>query len=474
MSASATSSTHRSASAWIAERGYRLGPDGYLIQAPVARPSTNGARRDRKQVNSQARQPVRSNASFPNVSNDLRNTGAPVACGLSSGKSAPASKHLLQPVSTAPIAAPINDNEEQNQKRQKSGRAQFRITTPKTKIADDILSLFRKLQAIAGNDQLYAFTLRIDQKLLGGRKDPTNCMQRRIARELKNRLGRDIKFAGVMEWRTDAAGELHLHGAITLALGAEELASEALRVAGGRWRDKQGKARQVDVRPINPQASFGGKFGLEGWALYCSKDTRQTELELNRRRYAIDPQRQYKRAPNIILKSCLQNRRREPVPAPVGTPKTRHRNPYSHRSPYSLTAKPARRSPYSHRSPYAGGITSMAKSQTQRTREYRARIRDKAIALWAERDALKAENADLRRQLAERVGPPALIDPLDKLSPEGRAEFDRLRVIEPFAAMSDLEVLVAINDKFLRSWAKKRLAAEEKAQYAADSEWGMF
>ena len=49
------------------------------------------------------------------------------------------------------------------------------------------------------------------------------------------------------------------------------------------------------------------QFGLDGWALYCADDSRQTELELNRRREALDPQRQYSRAPDIIMRSGLQN-----------------------------------------------------------------------------------------------------------------------------------------------------------------------
>jgi hypothetical protein len=119
----------------------------------------------------------------------------------------------------------------------------------------------------------------------------------------------------------------------------------------------------------------------------------------------------------------------------------------------------------------------VAKSQTQRTNEYRAKIKQERDALKAERDALRDEVADLRCQIAERTDMPEP-SPLDKLSPESRAEFDKRRVVGRFAVMSDMEVLAAISDHALQHWAKKRLAADkvadEKAQYAEDVEWGMF
>ena len=272
------------------------------------RASTTAARRDRKVVKSGARRDARRAPTFPLHPNDLRNTGATGVRGLFSADShissyssltAPHKQH------TAPSTAPLNDNVKQKQKRQKSDAAQNRITTSKVRIAARILDLFRSLQANAGNDRLHAFTLRIHPAIFSGVENPANHMQRIIARRLKEFLGRDVKFVGVMEWRTDDAGELHLHGAILLAPGDERRASEALRAAGGPWRDKQGRARQVDIRPIDSQASFARKSGLEGWALYCTEDSRQTQLELNRRREALDPQQQHFRAPNIILKSGL-------------------------------------------------------------------------------------------------------------------------------------------------------------------------
>lgn len=316
MSASASVSNSpapgRTVLSWITAKGYRYGPDGKLYSPASA------ARRERELVKSNVRRPVRSSAPFPNISNDLRNHGAPFADGLSSRESAPHPKPSistpLQPVSTpSPKRHSINeksqkqhvnDNVERPKKRQKNDVAQKRITSPKSKIADDVLSAFRKLESLAGNDRLHAFTLRIDQKLLENEETPANYMTRRIARELKNRLGRSIPFSGVVEWRTEGRPALHIHGVIPLAPGEEKRASEALRAAGGRWRDKQGRARQVDVRPIDPQLG-----GISGWARYCSKDTRQTQAELSRRRQALDPQQQHHRAPNLILRSGLQDRR---------------------------------------------------------------------------------------------------------------------------------------------------------------------
>jgi hypothetical protein len=71
---------------------------------------------------------------------------------------------------------------------------------------------------------------------------------------------------------------------------------------------------------------------------------------------------------------------------------------------------------------------------------------------------LKIANRELRRQFAERTDTPAPPSPLDLLSPEGRAGFHKLRVTEPFAAMSDVEVLAEVSNRVLTNWAKKRSA----------------
>ena len=88
------------------------------------------------------------------------------------------------------------------------------------------------------------------------------------------------------------------------------------------------------------------------------------------------------------------------------------------------------------------------------------------IELEAERDALRAENVDLKRQRDERTDPPAPPSPLDLLSPEGRAGFHKLRVAEPFAAMSDVEVLAEVSNRALKNWARKRSTEPAPAEPA--------
>lgn len=294
------------ASVTTTEPTERLAPS-----ASRRRPSTNTARHDRKLVNSRPRRNACRKPTFPLRTNDLRTTGAlGVGGSSSSGFTAP---------STAPLKQLrkqyLNDNEEhqsqrhndseEHQRQNQNDAAHKPITTPKAKIAADILKLFRKLEASAGNDQVFVFTLNVDQKLLQNEETPANFMQRIIKRRLEEFLGRKVVFVGVLEWRRKLGNELHLHGCIILAPCEKQRASEAFRAAGGPWRDKQGAARQLDLRPIDLQASFNGKFGLDGWALYCADDSRQTQLELDRRREALDPQQWHFRAPNIILKSGL-------------------------------------------------------------------------------------------------------------------------------------------------------------------------
>ena len=55
-----------------------------------------------------------------------------------------------------------------------------------------------------------------------------------------------------------------------LAPGEKQRASKALSAAGGLWRASRVAVRELDLRPIDLQASFSGKFGLDGWALYCA------------------------------------------------------------------------------------------------------------------------------------------------------------------------------------------------------------
>jgi hypothetical protein len=452
----ATSSTGQSASDWIRSKGYALGVDGYLHRAPVAQSPSNAAHRDLKLVKSDARQPVRSNATFPNISSDLRIVDQAVADGLSSSSefSTPSYSPHSSPLSayTEHREQHHNDNEESQRQSQNRRRAK---TDGRAKIAARVLDIFRRLEAVAGNDQPYSFTLRIHEPLLDGRqarKNPTTWMQRRIARDLKKLLGRDVPFAGVMEWRTEGRPELHCHGAIPLAAYELQRARDALRAAGGPWRDGRANGVQVDIRPIDDTKSFKGAYGLAGAALYAADDSRQTQIELDRRRSALDPQRQYHRAPNIIMQSGLQNR--EDYGAVRTTPELKD---YS-RKDYSLTGDTAERKDYEiirttpDRKDYIGKDEPLAKSQSLRTKEYRAKIKNERDAYKEERDALRAEVDDLRRLLAERKDTPAAPASLDLLSPECRAELDRL------VASGKLE-------RVLEWTAKKH--AEEEADRAA-------
>jgi hypothetical protein len=366
----------------------------------------------RKQVNPRPRRDARRKATFPLKTNDLRKTGATRVRGLFSDDSHTASYSPLKAPNTAPLKRlpterrehqekqPHNDNEKQNQNRRRAK------TTSKEKIAARVVSYFRQLEAVAGNYVVYVFTARIHAPLLEGRqvrKNPTTWMQHRVARELKNRLGRDAPFAAVMEWRTEGRPELHCHGVIALAPHEKQRASEALRAAGGPWRDKQGVARQVEIKPPDPNKSFKGAFGLDGWALYCADDSRQTQLELNRRREALDPQRRHFRAPNIIMQSGLQNSRRvskqtdEAVSQQItpGVSKQLDNKIVSKLSPAIVSEQANREEP-------------MAKSMAERMKDHHVKRKREWAELQAERDALRAEVADLRRQLAERTDPPAI------------------------------------------------------------------
>jgi hypothetical protein len=389
--ATATSPTSRSAFDWIRSKGYALGADGYLHWAPVAQSSTNAARRDRKLVKSDARKPVRSNATFPNISTDLRIVDQAVAGQSFSGESAPPhkqlSKHPLQPVSTARIAEPLNDNEEQNQKGQKSGRAQFR-TSPKAKIADDVLKTFRKLESLADNDRLYSFTLRIHPAIFDGVENHANHMQRIIARRLKEFLGWGVPFVAVLEWRTEGRPELHCHGAIQLTAHELRRASEALRAAGGPWRDGRANGVQVDIRPIDDTKSFKGAYGLAGWALYAADDSTQTQVELDRRRAMLDPQRQYSRVPNIVMQSGLQNRR---VSKQTDESASKQITPgVSQQLDNKTVSKPCP----AILSKQANREEAMAKSMAEQMKDHHAKRKRE----WAE------------RQLAERTDPPAIAE----------------------------------------------------------------
>lgn len=338
-------------------------------------------------------------------------------------------------------------------------------------------------------------------------------MQRIIARRLKEFLGRNVPFTAVMEWRTNGAPELHCHGAIPLAPDELQLTSEALRAAGGLWRDKQGRARQVDIRPIDSQASFARKSGLEGWALYCTEDSRQTQLELNRRREALDPQQQRFRAPNIILKSGLNavsdvtNSKRPPairdvtkisdVKTSIEDHMGRHKEEPAQRFTVRIKETDlaeldgwiARQGDESLNR--QGGILRLVKDgisevdnsaaindvmnlpsaldPTDREELECLRLEAPAIqARLAELEAyvrstfleLETEKGELKRQLAARTATRAQPSLIDNLSPADRAEFDRLH--PSLAGETGTEKLAALIEKALRVTASGYVARQAK------------
>jgi hypothetical protein len=436
--------------------------------------------------------------------------------GFSSGETALLPNNPSEPPNaalTAPSPAPRNDNAEQSEKRQKTDAARKPKTSPKAKIAADILESFQRLESVAGNDPLYAFTLRIHAPLLEGRENPTTWMQHRIARELKNRLVRDVPFVAVFEWRTNGAPGFHIHGAMPLPAHEKQRASDALRAAGGRWRDRQGRARQVDIRPIDPQASFKGASGLAGWALYCADDSRQTQLELNRRREALDPQQQHHRAPNIILKSGLNvvsdvtNSKWPPavrdvtkisdVMNSIEDHMGRHKEEPTQRFTVRIKETDlaeldgwiARQGDEDLNR--QGGILRLVRDgirdvdnsaaindvmnlpsaldPTDREELECLRLEAPAIqARLAELEAyvrsmfleLETENGELKRQLAARTDTRAQPSLIDNLSPADRAEFDRLH--PSLAGETGAEKLAALIEKALRVTASGYAARQAK------------
>jgi hypothetical protein len=92
-------------------------------------------------------------------------------------------------------------------------------------------------------------------------------------------------------------------------------------------------------------------------------------------------------------------------------------------------------------------IADVAKTQTQRTNEYRARIKE-------ERDALLLEIAELKNRLAEREDTQAQPSPLEKLSPDARAEFDQWR--PKLAGETDAQKLTDFIEYALRTAANNR------------------
>lgn len=142
------------------------------------------------------------------------------------------------------------------------------------------------------------FTLRLDPTLIENSAHPLDDLHRRMRDHLKRRLGRAPDLAFIPEYTED--GELHIHGWI--AIDDEQLpkAKEALRVAGGKWREGKASARQ---------SQFDHSRGADGWARYMCKSLRATQDALGRHIEARQGNR--RRPPSLIICSALLRREAE-------------------------------------------------------------------------------------------------------------------------------------------------------------------
>jgi len=85
-------------------------------------------------------------------------------------------------------------------------------------------------------------------------------LQRRLARFLKQKLGRAPNFWAALEISPEC--QLHIHGVVIAAEQELQPLREALKAFGGVWREGRTRGRQVDVRQA---------YDLPGWAKYVSK-----------------------------------------------------------------------------------------------------------------------------------------------------------------------------------------------------------
>jgi hypothetical protein len=91
------------------------------------------------------------------------------------------------------------------------------------------------------------------------------------ALDVEAALNRDIDFTAAFV--ISLGGQPHLHGAIELHPGELERAEEALRTAGGNYREGKGRARQLKLEPL---------YG-DYWASYSGR-----ELEATRKWFPLE------------------------------------------------------------------------------------------------------------------------------------------------------------------------------------------
>jgi hypothetical protein len=122
----------------------------------------------------------------------------------------------------------------------------------------------------------FAFTLNLSPDVIEAANDNKrgflDLVRRRVARELKKELGREVPAWLMIETTED--GRPHLHGGLALSpeLTAAEIeaATRAMNRAGGLWRGK-GKEYQTDIRET---------YDPDGWARYSLKRIGRTKRHL--------------------------------------------------------------------------------------------------------------------------------------------------------------------------------------------------
>jgi hypothetical protein len=122
-------------------------------------------------------------------------------------------------------------------------------------------------RAVVANGIGRGFTLRLRHDIEAQAREqrhPLDWLYRRVARELKARIGSSPLFWLVLE--VDKKRQLHVHGEIAIDRQSAKKAAKALRCAGGEWlEDRQ---FQVKWKP----SLKGGKQPDEGWVTYLSKN----------------------------------------------------------------------------------------------------------------------------------------------------------------------------------------------------------
>jgi hypothetical protein len=116
--------------------------------------------------------------------------------------------------------------------------------------------------ALAELRDVWTFTLRLRDDVEAearSRDDGCDWLRRRVARNLRAGLSRNVHLFGVFE--EDDNRRLHLHGEFNVNDNEIERAKKCLREAGGVWT--KARQHQAKTHPYRPD---------EGWASYVGKN----------------------------------------------------------------------------------------------------------------------------------------------------------------------------------------------------------